>query len=543
MGTGTQTESYHEILRSGQRIGPYVIRDEIGRGAHGVVYRATRVDRPDLVVALKVIEDRGNLDRLLVEPDILSRLQHDNIVRLYDYFVDRRRVVLALEYIRGIDLKAYLAKRGSLSPNETCELLRQMALALDHAHGRDVVHRDIKLSNILVEERPGGVRYVLTDFGVSRIAHGIQIRKRTGGTYQFMAPEQLRGRPTRQSDLWALGVVAYVALCGRLPFQGHTLRELTKQVLYSTPMAPTGGQQPQLDRIIFKLLEKQVEGRAESAAELLRSLDADVTATPATSESQQRRSTWETQILNHIGVGEVIIGGSVLLAGAPSGFVGDIIVFAGAYAIYRGYERWRLAMRQEAALRSAELGMTGYVLLGILLMGLGTLVGIYLDWRIAEQVEALWGKDVLQPFNLLSLLWALPWSLLAVHQVVKLRGLYRELFLHRCLHQGDGSTKSLLAALRDYVDLNPGDLMIYQRYVETLLAAGLVRNAAIEACLMIRTDPFNVGANLILAQCYFDLGLNDLCVSLCDTYLSVVGYCFEFSDLRERALLTRGGSA
>ena len=98
------------------------------------------------------------------------------------------------------------------------------------AHARQVVHRDIKPANILVDRTGGQLRFVLTDFGIGRRAEGIQAEKHAGGTYQFMAPEQLRGRPGPQSDLSALGVVAYRLLAGRLPFSGPFLPESARQI-------------------------------------------------------------------------------------------------------------------------------------------------------------------------------------------------------------------------------------------------------------------------------------------------------------------------
>src|SRR5262245_30072944 len=104
-----------------QQVGSYRIESEIGRGAHGVVYRAFHQDRPATPVALKVVDNRGNLDRLLLEPEILSKLSHPGIVRLYDYFLDNDRLVVALEFIAGQDLKEYLQTRGTLSPAEVID--------------------------------------------------------------------------------------------------------------------------------------------------------------------------------------------------------------------------------------------------------------------------------------------------------------------------------------------------------------------------------------------------------------------------------------
>ena len=216
-------------------VGPYKIERELGRGAFGIVYLARHKDRPDERIALKVVQSQGAVDRLLVEPQILSQLKHSNIVGLKDYFLEGTNVVMALEFIKGEDLKVALARRGRFTPAEVREMLSQMASALAQAHAAGICHRDIKLPNVLVTEQDRKQRFVLTDFGISRLAQGIQLSKRTGGTYQFMAPEQLRGLPVPQSDLWALGVTAYAMLTGQLPFSGATYEELSREILFSIP--------------------------------------------------------------------------------------------------------------------------------------------------------------------------------------------------------------------------------------------------------------------------------------------------------------------
>lgn len=114
-----------------------------------------------------------------------------------------------------------------------------MADALRNAHANNIIHRDIKLSNILVTGDNQNQRFVLVDFGISRMAEGVQTVKRIAGTYYYMAPEQLRGRPCEQSDLWALGVCAYTLLTGIKPFEAKVGEELSHQILFSIPQAPS----------------------------------------------------------------------------------------------------------------------------------------------------------------------------------------------------------------------------------------------------------------------------------------------------------------
>src|SRR5947209_3234130 len=143
------------VVSPAQQIGDYVIERELGRGAHGVVYRAHHRDRPGTPVALKVVESRGDLDRLLLEPALLSRLRHPCIVGIEDYFLRGDDLVLALEFIEGEDLKSLLDRGQTLSQAEVRDLLVQMAGALAEAHVRNIIHRDIKPSNILVVRQAG----------------------------------------------------------------------------------------------------------------------------------------------------------------------------------------------------------------------------------------------------------------------------------------------------------------------------------------------------------------------------------------------------
>ena len=209
----------------------YILLEEIGRGGHGIVYKGYHNHRPQETLAIKIIEDTGNLDTLLIEPDLLSRLNHPNIIRLKDYFIHQGKLILVTEYIDGIDLNTYLEEQGRLSPEEVKIFLLQLASALLEAHANNILHRDIKLGNILVTGNDQNRKFVLVDFGISRMAEGIQTVKRVAGTYYYMAPEQLRGRPCEQSDLWGLGVCAYVLLTGIKPFEANTQEDLSEKIL------------------------------------------------------------------------------------------------------------------------------------------------------------------------------------------------------------------------------------------------------------------------------------------------------------------------
>jgi serine/threonine-protein kinase len=216
-----------------------VLWGEAREGGYGVVYRAHLQGADSGPIALKLIPTRGNIDRLLQEPMLLSKLRNPSVVGVQDYFIHQGQLVIALEYIPGGDLRAHLAKNGPFSSVEVRELLFQLGGALAEAHSKGIIHRDIKPANIMLDVSTGKRRFVLTDFGIGREGGGLLIRKLAGGTLPYMSPEQLRGRPVVQSDLWALGVVAYQALTGKFPFTGETRQELTRSVYYDTPTAPS----------------------------------------------------------------------------------------------------------------------------------------------------------------------------------------------------------------------------------------------------------------------------------------------------------------
>lgn len=529
------------MLAPGPKLQGYVIEEAIGRGAFGAVYRAR--SRSGAPVALKVIDGHGNMERLFVEPEILSRLEHPNIVRLLDYFVDDGALVLAMEYVEGVTLDAYLRERGRLSAPEVRDLLAQLAQALDHAHRRGVLHRDIKPSNILVDRSGVAPRFILADFGVARIAQGIQLHRRVGGTYHFMAPEQLRGRAATQSDLWALGVVAYAALSGKLPFEGATLVKLSRGVLYGTPPAPTqlGVEvSAELDDIILRLLEKQLENRTATAAQLLSELGrARSRASAPKGSSRGARTTWEATMVTSIRWSWFWGITLALVATLPDGLLGGILGIGACAVTIKAYrERRRGMLGIKALARTAKAKRerrAWWLFAGVLVLVVMAIGASLVDPQILNYfdnigfltaclsiVPATWSYAITAPF------------------ILRASRLKRELDLARGIRVNAGAPDALLKALWQVLDEHPDDITVQLRYTEALLAAGNARQAVVEAKLVLCVDLYNVGATLILAHAYFELGLHTLCIQVCDAYLAVMGYGFEFANLRQRAALIVG---
>ena len=215
------------------RIGKYEIVEELGRGGFATVYKARDVEL-ERVVALKVLhpyyaEERQFVDRFRQEARAAARLRHPHIVTVYEAGEADDRLYIAMEYLPGRALQASLEAEGALPLERALPILEQVAEALDHAHAQEVVHRDVKPINVMVEQTAGGVRATLTDFGlVKALASSTALTSRGTllGSPEYMAPEQAdperAGEVGPAADRYALGVVAYQMLTGRVPFPGNT---------------------------------------------------------------------------------------------------------------------------------------------------------------------------------------------------------------------------------------------------------------------------------------------------------------------------------
>jgi len=215
------------------RIGKYEIIEELGRGGFATVYRARDVEL-ERVVALKVLhphyaEDKQFVDRFRQEARAAARLRHPHIVTVYETGEADGQLYIAMEYLPGRTLQALLDAEGALFLERALPILEQVAEALDYAHAQGVVHRDVKPGNVMVEQAAERVRATLTDFGlVKALAASTALTSRGTllGSPEYMAPEQAdpqrAGEVGPATDRYALGVVAYQMLTGRVPFPGNT---------------------------------------------------------------------------------------------------------------------------------------------------------------------------------------------------------------------------------------------------------------------------------------------------------------------------------
>ena len=254
----------------------YAILGELGRGGMGVVYRAwDRTLRRE--VAIKVAHggagpDSKGLARLRREATAAAQLRHPGIVAVHEGGVHEGRPYLVLELVEGAESLEAALRRAPLAPREVARVVREVALALAHAHERGVVHRDVKPENVLLE-RDGRAR--LVDFGLARDESATERLTTTGellGTPAYMAPEQVRGDPAElgpATDVYGLGGILYRALTGRPPFRASSAPALLKQVLFDAPVRPrrlAPGVHADLETIALRCLAKEPGWRYREAA-------------------------------------------------------------------------------------------------------------------------------------------------------------------------------------------------------------------------------------------------------------------------------------
>jgi len=277
-GTGTIVLDREGVQKP--MLGRYQVEKEIGKGAMGVVYlgRDPKINR---VVAIKTMAlseefEADELDevkaRFFREAETAGRLSHPNIVTIYDAGEEQDLAYIAMEFLTGRELTPWTKADNLLPLPAALSVVTQVADALAYAHQHNVVHRDIKPANVMYEQEAGRVK--VTDFGIARITDAS--RTKTGvvlGTPSYMSPEQLIGHKVDgRSDLFSLGVMFYQLVTGRLPFGGDSLATLAYRIA-NEPHADVLRLRPDLppcvSAIINKALEKNVEKRYQSAAEMV----------------------------------------------------------------------------------------------------------------------------------------------------------------------------------------------------------------------------------------------------------------------------------
>lgn len=267
-----------------ERLGRYVLEKEIGRGAMGTVYlgRDTAINRQVAIKAIPLASEFSDQElveartRFFREAETAGRLNHPNIVTIYDVGEERGLAYIAMEYLKGHHLSDYTRANNLLEPRKILDLMSRTAAALGFAHKQQVVHRDIKPANLMYDA--GSDTLKITDFGIARLTGAGATR--TGivlGTPSFMSPEQLEGRTvTGHSDMFSLGVSLFQLLTGQLPFTADSMTGLMQQIA-EAPHPPLHAFRPDLpacvEAVIDRALAKNPEDRYDSGAQMAAALD------------------------------------------------------------------------------------------------------------------------------------------------------------------------------------------------------------------------------------------------------------------------------
>ena len=271
----------HPVISKDSLIaGKYRIIEEIGRGGMGIVYKAEDL-KLKRCVALKFLPpnlmDSPELkERFLIEAQAAAALSHPNICVIHEVGEDKGQSFMAMEYVEGETLRDRI-KKGPLEPGEAIGLVDQVAAGLEEAHGKGIIHRDVKSANIMVTAKG---RVKVMDFGLAKLRGGSSLTKSqtTLGTIAYMSPEQARGEELDQrTDIWSLGVVLYELLSGKLPFRGDHDQMVIYSILHKEPdslakLRP--GLAPELDLVINQALAKKPAERYKAMEEFREDLAA-----------------------------------------------------------------------------------------------------------------------------------------------------------------------------------------------------------------------------------------------------------------------------
>jgi serine/threonine protein kinase len=270
----------------GQRIDDYQIEVEIGRGGMARVYRARHVmlDRPAAIKLLlpELAGDQKFVERFLREARAAARLEHPNIVPIYDTGQDLGYHYIAMKFLEGQTLRDAMRGRA-MDPGDVVRITSQVAVALDYAHRRGTVHRDIKPGNVMVD--PDG-RVTLTDFGIARAIEDLSLTVPGAmvGTPAYMSPEQGHGLPaTPRSDIYSLGIVVYEMLTGIVPFSSRTPHAVVLAHMTESP-TPVHDRistlTPEIGAVVSKALAKRPEERYATASEFAQALASAAGVSP-----------------------------------------------------------------------------------------------------------------------------------------------------------------------------------------------------------------------------------------------------------------------
>ena len=270
-------------LKKAAALGNYRILGKITGGGMATIYKAAHIKNGGMAV-LKVPYDQFQNDRRFIErfrreAELGKKLLHNNIIRLYEYGTSKDGLIyIAMEYLPGIDLREYLDRHGTMPIKEAVRTVVQVCRALDYAHDKGVIHRDIKPDNIMLPDKKGKGKVVLMDFGVAHAAYlgTVGTRSTYLGTPYYMSPDQIsRRKVDGRSDIYSLGVVFFEMLTGKRPFDDVDPLKVLIKHRESPPPKPRSLDRKipaALERIVLKMLAKRPTDRYKSVEALLAAL-------------------------------------------------------------------------------------------------------------------------------------------------------------------------------------------------------------------------------------------------------------------------------
>lgn len=286
-GASLSTTAAQRMI-GGRVLGQYEIVDVLGQGGMSVVYKGKH-DITGQEVALKILPPelaahRDVKGRFLEEGRALAQLDHPNIVHLYNFGDDNGCLVLAMQFVRGETWERMIMDRVRLPWPESVGIAKDVASALEYAHSRGIIHRDMKPSNVLVRQLDGAA--TVMDFGIAKMHSSSKLTAtgQTMGTVRYMSPEQVRGQAVdARTDIYSLAVTLYESLVGDTPFDGETHFEIMSKHLNETPAAPgMRGVEcpPALEAALARAMAKTPEARQPTVAHFRQQLEAIASGRP-----------------------------------------------------------------------------------------------------------------------------------------------------------------------------------------------------------------------------------------------------------------------
>ena len=344
-------------LLPGSRLGRYEIVEELGRGGMATVFKAhdPTLNRD---VAVKVLpatfaDDPTFPDRFAQEAQAIARLNHPNILQIYDFGEDRGFTYIVVEYVPSGSLQDRLD--GPFPLGEAIRVLQPLAEALDYAHSQGIVHRDIKPANVLIDTDS---RPVLADFGLSRVMEHISrmtAPQTALGTPEYMSPEQALGHDSdHRSDLYSFGILAYQMLVGQTPFHANTpAATLMAHVHQPLPLPDTPGSLtiPAVSAVLVKATAKSPDERYSTAAEMVESLAqaagltrrisiltdaADTVVVPTSTVTEQIATDADIAVSAPMPTGTSTFRRRLLMAGTGAAFAGAVVAAVVGFALLGG---------------------------------------------------------------------------------------------------------------------------------------------------------------------------------------------------------------